>query len=280
MSSRKLCVVAMLAAIAAIAPIAMLHFRFNDRHVSDLHVNDVRADGRHVNRYINATGIPTLYVASKTPPAVLLPIQSKSTKAVGLGKILVASRDMGDPRFAESVILLVRYDDQGVVGLVLNRRTKLPISKVLDDLKEAKGRTDKVYVGGPVEPPAVFGLFQSPAKVEGAERIFDTVYFVTAKSLFEQALSARPGPDVFHVYLGYSGWNKAQLGMEVQMGAWYVFPADASMVFNSDPESLWREMIRKTDLKLAWNEMANEAAGAGRAPEGRAILSPGLQRGD
>ncbi len=255
MSARKLCLVAMLAAIAAFAAIATL-----PRHVNDRQMNV---------GYPDTSGVQTLYTQSETSPAVLLPVQSKSTKTLGLGKILVASRDIGDPRFMESVILLVRYDDQGVVGLVLNRRTKLPISKVLDDLKEAKDRTDMVYVGGPVEPPSVFGLFQSPAKVEGAEKIFDGVYFVTAKPLFEKTLSARPAPDVFHVYLGYAGWNKDQLRMEVQLGAWYVFPADTSAVFNSDPESLWLEMIRKTDLKVAWNEVTNDAA---REPAGAAFL--------
>jgi putative transcriptional regulator len=183
-------------------------------------------------------------------PASFLPIQFKNPKDLEVGKLLVAGRGMGDPRFAGTLILLVHYDQDGVVGLVLNRRTDVPLSQVLD-LKAAKDRSDPVYVGGPVLPAAVFALFQSPAKVEGAENTFGSVYLISDKNLFEKTLSARPDPKVFHVYLGYAGWTQAQLQAEVQMGAWFVFPADTAAVFNSDPGSLWLQMIHQTELQYA-----------------------------
>jgi putative transcriptional regulator len=184
------------------------------------------------------------------PPASFLPIQFKNPKDLGVGKLLVASRGLGDPHFAGTVILLVHYDENGVVGLVLNRRTDVPLSQVLD-LKAAKDRTDPVYSGGPVEPSAVFALFQSSAKIEKAENIFGGLYLISDKDLFEKTLSTRPDSHVFHVYLGYAGWTQDQLRTEVQMGAWFVFPADTAAVFNSDPDSLWLHMIRKTELQLA-----------------------------
>ena len=122
----------------------------------------------------------------------VLPVQTKDTKSLGAGKLLVASRELGDPRFAETVILLVQYDAQGVVGLILNRRTDIPLSRVLDGLKAAKDRSDPVYFGGPVETPTVFALFQSPAKIEGAEHICSGVYLISAKTLFEKVISAQP----------------------------------------------------------------------------------------
>ena len=190
---------------------------------------------------------------SEVLPITLLPAQSRDTKSLGAGKVLVASRNLGDPNFAETVILLVRYDAQGVVGLVLNRRTDLALSRVLKDFKAAKDRSDPVYLGGPVDTPSIFALCQSPAKIEGGEHIFDKVYLISAKPVFEQTMSTRPDPSVFHVYLGYAGWTKDQLRREVALGAWFVFPADASTVFNSDPNTLWPEMIRKTELKFARN---------------------------
>jgi putative transcriptional regulator len=186
------------------------------------------------------------------PPAFLLPVQAKSTKSLGVGKLLVASRNLGDPHFYQRVVLLIRYDAQGVLGLVVNQRTDLPLSKVLDGVKAAKKRYDPVYVGGPVEPASVFALLKSPAKVEGAEQVFSGVYLITAKPLFEQTISARPDPEAFHVYMGYAGWTEEQLRMEVQLGAWFVFPADAATVFNSDPDSLWRRMIEETETNFAW----------------------------
>jgi putative transcriptional regulator len=186
-------------------------------------------------------------------PASFLPVQFKNPKDLGIGKLLVASRGIGDPRFAEAVILLVNYDENGVIGLVLNRRTTVPLSQVLD-LKAAKDRSDPVYIGGPVEPSVAFALFQSSATLKKEKNVFGSVYLISDKDLFEKTISARPDPKVFHVYMGYAGWTPAQLQAEVQLGAWFVFPADPATVFNSDPESLWLHMIQKTELRLTQAE--------------------------
>jgi len=180
-------------------------------------------------------------------------LQFKNPKDLGVGKVLVASRNLGDPNFAGTVILLVHFDGKGAVGLILNRRTDVPLSRVLD-LKAVKDRSDPVYVGGPVEPTGVLALFESSAKVEKAENVFGGVYLISDKGLFEKTISARPDPGVFHVYLGYAGWTQDQLRAEVQLGAWFIFPADSATVFSSDPDTLWREMIRKTQLKFAKTE--------------------------
>ena len=187
---------------------------------------------------------------SELLPALFLPIQFKNPQDLGVGKLLVASRSLGDPDFAGTVVLLVRYDEKGALGLILNRRTDVPLSRVLD-LDAAKDRSDPVYLGGPVGPSAVFALFKSSAKMEKAENILGGVYLISDKALFEQTISARPDPGVFHVYLGYAGWTQDQLRTEAQSGAWFVFPADAATVFNSDPDSLWLQMIQKTELQLA-----------------------------
>ena len=194
---------------------------------------------------------------SEISPAGFLPVQSKHAKDLGAGKLLVASRDLGDPNFAETVVLLVHYDAEGVVGLILNRRTDVPLSRAFEGLKAAKDRSDPVYLGGPVGAPAAFGLLQSPAKLAGAEHIFGKVYLISTKALFEQTIAARPDPGVFHVYLGYAGWTSDQLRKEVEFGAWFIFPADAATVFDADPDSLWSQMIRKTELKLAGSEPAD-----------------------
>jgi len=100
--------------------------------------------------------------------------------------------------------------------------------------------------------PRILALFQSSAKIEGADYIFDAVYLVSSKLVFEQTLSAQPDPDVFHVYLGYAEWKRDQLQREVELGVWFL-PADTKVVFSSDPDSLWRQMIGKTELQFADN---------------------------
>jgi putative AlgH/UPF0301 family transcriptional regulator len=188
---------------------------------------------------------------SEVVPAAFLPVQSKNPQDLAIGKLLVASRDLGDPIFAKTVVLLVRYDRDGVVGLMLNRRTDVPLSRVFEKLKAAKDRSDPVYMGGPVEIPAVFGLLRSKANPEEAEHVFGGVYLISTQSAFEKVISGRPDPGAFHVYLGYAGWTPDQLGKEIEAGAWFIFPGDTQTVFNSNPDSLWPQMIRKTELKMA-----------------------------
>jgi putative transcriptional regulator len=243
MSLRKLCFYTMLVAILACAAAGRLN-----RHSKEFDVPEANA-GRN-DPSLAASFRPK----SEMLPADFLPVQSKNAKSLGAGKLLVASRNLGDPEFAKTVILVARYDAQGALGLILNRRTDVPLSRVLESPKAAKDRSDPVYLGGPLDMPTMFALFQSPAKLEGAEHVFDGVYLIAAKPLFEQTLAARPDPGVLHVYLGYAGWTQDQLRMEVELGAWFIFPAEASTVFNADPDSLWLEMIRKTELQLARGE--------------------------
>ena len=243
MSLRKLCFYAMLATMLTFAAAEKLNRHRKEFDVPEM---DTFANGPSLARSFRAKG--------EMKPADFLPIQSNNAKSLRAGKLLVASRNLGDLYFAKTVILLVRYDGQGVLGLVLNRRTDIPISRALESVKAAKDRSDPVYLGGPVETPAVFALFQSPTKIAGAESIFDGVYLITSKPRFEQTISTRPDPGVFHVYLGYAAWTQNQLQKEVELGAWFIFPAEASSVFNADPDSLWREMIRKTELQVARSE--------------------------
>lgn len=187
----------------------------------------------------------------EVPPAVFLRVQSRNPNDLGPGKLLVASRELSDPSFAETVILLVHCDADGVIGLMLNRRTDLPISRVLAQIKTAKNRSDPVYLGGPVETPSVFALLRSTDKLDDAERVFGDIYWISKKTTLEKAMSSRAAPSVFHIYLGYAGWTTEQLRNEVRLGAWFVFPADNKAIFNANPNSLWHEMIKKTELKMA-----------------------------
>lgn len=208
------------------------------------------------------------------PAASLVPIQSRNPDDLAAGKLLVASRGLGDPNFSQTVVLLTHYDEQGVLGLVLNRRTRVPISRVLD-LKAAKDLSDPVYLGGPVELSTVFALFQSAAKIDKADNVFPGVYLISDKDLFEQTISAHPDPAVFHVYLGYAGWTRDQLRAEVKLGAWFVLPADAATVFNPDPDSLWPKMIQKTELHWAKSSSIPGLLAGRRGPaaEGRKLVA-------
>ncbi|HTR35322.1 MAG TPA: YqgE/AlgH family protein [Bryobacteraceae bacterium] len=171
---------------------------------------------------------------------------------IAVGRFLVASRDLGDPNFAQTVILLVHYDaDKGAVGLVINRRSDVPISQLFKDMREAKGRTDPVYLGGPVELDSVLALLKSSSQPDDSMRVFGNVYLIANKDALAKTMGSEADADSFHAYLGYAGWGPSQLEHEVQLGAWHIMAANTGEVFHNDPDSVWPRLIRRTELQIA-----------------------------
>jgi putative transcriptional regulator len=183
--------------------------------------------------------------------ASLLPAQSKKPEDLGVGKLLVVPRQSPDPSFAESVVLLVRYAEDGTVGLMINRPTTLPASDVLRDLKGSSNYSQPLYAGGPVQVEVVQALLQSPAGPNDAAHVFANVYLASKKLELEKALAAGKGPKELRIYLGYCGWSRGQLENEVKQGGWYIFDGSDGLVFDSNPSTLWSRMIARTELHVA-----------------------------
>jgi len=182
------------------------------------------------------------------------PAQSVRPEDLGAGKLLVASRDLRDPNFTRTVILLVRYGEEGVVGLVINHRSTVALSRLFEDLKD---QTEPVYVGGPVETKSVLALLRSRVKPADAERVLADVSLIASEDLLQKTLSSGGEPENVHVYLGYAGWTVPQLENEVEQGAWYIFPGVAGLVFDSNPDTLWTRLIRRTEERIArWTNVA------------------------
>jgi putative transcriptional regulator len=185
--------------------------------------------------------------------------QSTETKDLGVGKLLVSSRGLADPNFTESVVLLIERDDKGTVGLMINRRTKAPMSRILQNLNTAKHGSDPIYMGGPVELDSVFGLFRSQKKPDEGTSVLSEVYLVSSKELLEKTLAAASGPNDVRLYLGYCGWAAGQLENEVRVGGWWIFDASAGLVFDPEPDSVWSRLIARTEQEIAETEPRQRA---------------------
>lgn len=179
--------------------------------------------------------------------ATPLVAQSKKPADLALGKVVVATRDIGDHSFAETVILLVQFNMADVTGLVLNRVSTVPLAHGFPSLKAAQQRTDHFYAGGPVEQDLVFGLLKSDGLPRPATPVMAGVFLITDRDLLDKTLDAKPAPDMLHLYLGYTGWSYAQLVNEVTRGQWYIFPGTADMIYDPNPELLWTSLINKAD---------------------------------
>lgn len=178
--------------------------------------------------------------------------QSKDPADLAKGKLLVAPRNSSDPVFAKSVILLVRYGHSGALGLMLNHRTKLPISQALSGLKGAAGHSDPVFIGGPVQLDSVFALARAKGREpKSASKVFGNIYLIMAKSALEQALGKPAGPSQLRIYVGYCGWAPHQLETEVTEGRWYIFSGSAAFAFDANPGTLWARLISRTKERYA-----------------------------
>ena len=159
------------------------------------------------------------------------------------GKFLVAARSIRDPRFMESVILLVNYDSNGAMGLIINLPTGASLSSVLPDVKELRKRTDKIFIGGPVSGNQLFLLIRTDKPPEGSLRIFGHTYLNASITALKKVVRDRKKGNRFRVFAGYAGWAGGQLEREVAMGSWYVVDADEKIIFDKDPSGLWQRLI-------------------------------------
>ncbi len=183
------------------------------------------------------------------PSALAAQLMAGEVRALAAGKLLVASRDLPDPNFSETVVLLAQLTAEGAMGVIVNRETTVPLSRVLPAMKMPGGAF--VFIGGPVEADGVVALARSARPLEQSQHVFSDVYLVTARAPLEARLASEAGRDRLRVYLGYSGWERGQLERETLHGAWHVMPGDAAAVFDDDPDSLWEREIKKTEGLLA-----------------------------
>lgn len=159
------------------------------------------------------------------------------------GMFLVASRNMADPRFQRTVILLADHGGQGVMGLIINRPTALDLTQLFPDFKGTAGVDSALHYGGPVSRFLFTMLIRSGDKPPpgNAARVFDGVYFTADLSTLFELPSAK---NLYaRGYLGYAGWGPGQLEAELGRGDWVLAPAKAEMVFRSGHESVWSELI-------------------------------------
>ena len=183
--------------------------------------------------------------------APALSAQSVRTEEIAQGKFLVAHRKLADPNFAESVVLIIHYDSKGAMGLIVNRKTRITLARIFEDVKGAAEQSDPLFFGGPVEPRGVFALVRSDTKPRAATHVFNDVYLITSKTDLDKSVAAGPDPKRFRAIMGYSGWGAGQLEAEMATGAWYVFPGSATTIFDPSPTSLWQRLIRITEQHLA-----------------------------
>jgi putative transcriptional regulator len=179
-------------------------------------------------------------------------LHRRAVKDLAAGKLLVAARELGDPNFARTVVLLADLTADGAVGFIVNRPAAVTLARVFPRFAQSPVGAQPAFLGGPVVAPVgVAALVRSRDAGAGARRILDEVSLVTTREGLEEALAAGPGANRLRVYLGYAGWGRGQLDEETARGAWRVIEGSADIVFDADPEGVWLRQIRRTEALSA-----------------------------
>lgn len=163
------------------------------------------------------------------------------------GHFLIAMPAMADPHFVRGVTLVCQHNDEGAIGLVVNRLSEYRLGDVLSQMKlecEDEDLSDSpVLLGGPVQPERGFVLHPGSRQYESSYRISEQWSVTTSRDILA-AMAVGEGPDRAVVALGYAGWGAGQLENELKDNAWLTAHADQHIVFDTPLEERWSAAAR------------------------------------
>jgi putative transcriptional regulator len=157
------------------------------------------------------------------------------------GQLLLSSASLFDPNFRRTVVLIGHHDEEGAVGVVLNRPFDVTVGDAVPPLASLVPAGEPLFHGGPVQPEAavVVADFADPTKA--GVIAFGTIGFLAEETDVGDTAMVRRA----RVYAGYSGWGPGQLESELEEDAWLVTPARPEDVFLDDPDRLWDQVLTR-----------------------------------
>lgn len=166
------------------------------------------------------------------------------------GRLLVATPGLGDPNFRRTVVLVLRHDDEGALGVVLNHPVPVPTADALPAWGDAVTPPATLFQGGPVGLDGALGVVTLVPSAGGplVDRLVGPFGLV---DLDADPADGLPGITGVRVFVGYAGWSADQLEAEVAAGDWYVLEAQPGDVVTPEPELLWRRVLRRQGGALA-----------------------------
>lgn len=168
------------------------------------------------------------------------------------GKFLVATSHMSDPRFRQTVLLIVEHDENGALALILNRPAgRVKLAELLEDpsLASPDGDGVAVYFGGPMELDLAFILHSPDVVLESSRIVAEGVAFSTDPEMLRLVADGR-GPAQLLLASGYAGWAPGQLEEELSHASWLTVDAEAALVFAPDPSRIWKQLIDRNVVRF------------------------------
>jgi putative transcriptional regulator len=169
-------------------------------------------------------------------------------------QFLIAMPGMEDPNFMRGVTLLCQHNEEGALGITVNRQSEYVLEDVLEQLSiecddpELGGMP--VYTGGPVHPERGFVLHSRDRSWEATVEVGDGICVTTSRDVLE-AIAAGEGPEKFLVALGYSGWESGQLESEMRDNAWLSVMASADIIFDLPVDERWERAVARLGIDVS-----------------------------
>lgn len=179
------------------------------------------------------------------------------------GRLLIATPEMGDPRFKSAVIYICSHDESGAMGIMINKGRE---GRMLSDMLENIGIKGDVRVadapvllGGPVDIDRGFVLHSSDYfKTETSLKLSDTLHLTSTKDILE-ALVNDEAPEKAMLAVGYSGWGAGQIEKELQDNAWIVADGDEALIFDTNLDDKWTKALASLGIRP---EMLSRSGGS------------------
>ena len=169
------------------------------------------------------------------------------------GRLLVATPPLEDENFDRTVVFMLEHQDDGAIGVVINRPSVESLDEPLDRWIDLQSVPSSVFLGGPVEEDALIALAETKALLNDPGEYLSPISgkIASADLTADPALVAGEVHGV-RVFRGYAGWGPGQLEGEISSGAWLVLDSETGDLFSNEPDELWRTVIRRQPGRLAW----------------------------
>lgn len=160
---------------------------------------------------------------------------------------LVARRALDGSYFGQSVLYLIEHDEDGTLGLIVNRPSDISLFQAVPGIEEERAAAHALYFGGPVELPMMLIMVRGESVPEAMAHVADDVYVGSDRRILETVLATGKPANEVRFYVGYSGWAAGQLDSELERGSWHVVAADTIAIFSSEADMLWDRLIERLE---------------------------------
>jgi putative transcriptional regulator len=159
---------------------------------------------------------------------------------------------LDDSYFGRTLIYMCEHDQEGAMGLVVNREADITIKQVLSELDletETPETEKKVLIGGPVQTDRGFVLHNDSQKWSSSLNLSEQITVTTSKDILN-SIGNDQGPNKYLMALGYSGWSAGQLEQEIADNTWLTVNADPQLIFDTPIEKRWEKALEVLGISI------------------------------